>query len=239
MSRVQVVMDKRAADPQRFTDSVAIVVDLVFATSGIAIALERGAADIIPTLDIDGARAYASTLAPGSFILTGEQDGEVPTSFIAPWPCVLLEHNLAGKRIVYSTTNGTVALKRVAHSPLVLAFSLLNASAVARYVCAHHDGRDVIIVCAGSGPSFSLEDFYGAGCLVSLLLDNDPGFELSDAARAARFLHDGANDRACLEESYAGRMMSAMGLHADLAFCRQRDVFHRVPILRDGRISCP
>lgn len=225
------------AEPERLAGEIAIVVDIVFATTGIAIALERGARDVIPTVDPEAARRHAEHLPAGSCLLAGEQDGMPIPGFMAPWPHRLLQEDLMGKRLVYSTTNGTVALHLAAHADLVLAMSLVNGKAVADYTCAHHLGRDVVLVCAGSGPSFSLEDFYGAGYLVSLLVGSGIAYQLSDAARAALLLHEGAPSAEGVENTFAGRMMAAHGLSEDLRFCQRKSIFTAVPLFKDGRIT--
>jgi len=235
--RVHVLTNKMYADPARLSDVVAIVVDIIFATTGIAIALERGVTDIVPMLDPEAARMHASTLPPGSFVLAGEQDGAPIPGFTAPWPHLLLREDLSGKRLVYSTTNGTVALNAAARASLVLATSLVNAAAVVGYARARHEERDIILICAGSGTSFSLEDFYGAGYLAALFAESGTSFELSDAARAAQLLHNGAPARECVENTYAGRMMAAHGLSADLRFCCQKSIFQSVPVFANGRIT--
>jgi 2-phosphosulfolactate phosphatase len=237
MPSIHVITNKMHADPRRLTNAVAIVVDIVFATTGIAIALEHGASEVVPTLDPESARAYASTLLPDSFLLAGEQDGFPIPGFIEPWPHLLMRQELSGKQLVYSTTNGTVALKMVASASLVLATALVNGKAVVEYACQNHAGRDIVLICAGSGPSFSLEDFYGAGYLVSLLVESGIDFHLTDAARAARLLHDRAGVGECLEDTYAGRMMAAHGLSADLAFCGQKSIFSAVPVFHNDRIT--
>jgi 2-phosphosulfolactate phosphatase len=237
MPRLHVLTNKNQADPERLGEAIAIVVDVIFATTGIALALERGAADVVPTADPESARAQARTLAPHSFVLAGEQDGKAIPGFIEPWPSELMHADLAGKRIVYSTTNGTVALNLAARASLVLAAAPVNAKAVADYVYAQHRGRDVVLICAGSGPAFSLEDFYGAGCIASHLAAHGADFKLSDAANAARLLHDGAPANDCVADTYAGRMMAALGLGEDLQLCSQQSIFGAVPVFAGGRIT--
>ncbi len=237
MPKVHVLTHRMHADPNRLTTAVAVVVDIVFATTSIAVALERGACDVVPMIDAESARLFAGTLPPGSFVLAGEQGGSPLPGFTEPWPRVLLRRELSGKRLVYSTTNGTAALGMVASSSLVLAAALVNASAVARYVCAKHDDRDIVLICAGTGSAFSLEDFYGAGYFVSLLAESGIDFRLTDAARAAQLVHDRGGVIDCIQETYAGRKVAALGLSADLTLCGEKSIFSAVPVFRDGRIT--
>lgn len=234
MPRVHVLTHREQAEPERLAATVVLVVDIVFATSGIAIALERGAAEVIPTVDVETARRHAAALPSGETLLLGERDGAPIEGFLPPWPLALMSADLSGKHLVYSTTNGTVALRGAAAAGLTLAASLLNAQAVVQYARAHAAGRDIVVLCAGSGPSFSLEDFYGAGCLVAHLTRGGAAYAPSDAARASRLLYQGASARACLEDGYAGRVMRAQGLQADLEFCMRENALGTVPVFAGG-----
>jgi 2-phosphosulfolactate phosphatase len=94
----------------------------------------------------------------------------------------------------------------------------------------------LLLVCSGSVDAFNLEDFYGAGHLVSHFTRRDPGFELSDAALAARILHDGSEALECLSRSRVGRMMLERGLRNEVAYAARKDHLSVVPELRDGRL---
>ena len=117
--------------------------------------------------------------------------------FAHPTPLALTRSSaLAGKALIYSTTNGTVALAKSASASQVYAAALVNARAVVEHVQNQHPGDTVLLVCAGSMENFNLEDFYGAGHLVTALRGSAArAVELSDAALAAKKLHDGTQRR--------------------------------------------
>jgi 2-phosphosulfolactate phosphatase len=92
----------------------------------------------------------------------------------------------------------------------------------------------VLLVCSGSADNFNLEDFYGAGYLVSLFARYGTPRELSDAALAAQMLHDGADAFECLASSRVGRMMLSRGLEREVRFAARKSCFEVVPELRDG-----
>ncbi|HVA28928.1 MAG TPA: 2-phosphosulfolactate phosphatase [Candidatus Baltobacteraceae bacterium] len=236
MPRVHVLTNKTHTEPQRLVGVIAVVVDVIFATTAIALMLDRGASEIIPTLTPEVARDRARELQRGAYLLVGEQHGEVIPGFLEPWPTELCRIDLTRKTVLYSTTNGTVALNYAASAGLVLAAAPVNAAAVVEYIASHHDERNVVLICAGSGTAFSLEDFYGAGRLVSLLATSTRHFHLSDSANAARLLHENVESASCIEDTYAGRMMAAQDRREDLKFCGQRDVLNTVPVFSGGRI---
>ncbi len=236
MPRVHVLTNKNCARPERLRGAIVVVVDAIFATTGIAVMIERGATQIVPLADAGAALSAASEYRKDQVILVGEKDGEPIPGFLEPWPINLLARDLRGKTIIYSTTNGTIALTRAATASLVLASSPVNARAVADHIVRHHEDRNIVLLCAGSGSAFSLEDFYGAGCVTSQLAAFGKSFSLSDAAHAARLLHDNTPVRQCIFETYAGRMMTAQGRHEDLALVTRENAFDVIPIFADGRI---
>ena len=234
--KLHVLVKKEELDGQRLPGKVVVVLDVLFATTSIAAALAHGATEVIPTLDGDAARAVAAGLPAGSFVLAGEYGAETLPGFAHPTPLALLDLPLAGKALVYSTTNGTVAVHKAAGAARVYAAALSNGAAVAERVASRAEGETVLVVCSGSVDAFNLEDFYGAGHLVSLLSRIRPGWELSDAARAARMLHDGADAMACLSASRVGRMMGERGLVREVEWAARKDHLAVVPELRGGSL---
>src|SRR5213079_2437331 len=129
-------------------------------------ALAHGAREVLPVLDEGAARERARSLEAGSYVLSGELYANTLPGFAHPAPLALLEHGVRDKTVVYSTTNGTVAMTQAAGAARVYCGALLNARAVCEHVVARHPRDTVLIVCAGSANNFNLEDFYGAGALV-------------------------------------------------------------------------
>jgi 2-phosphosulfolactate phosphatase len=237
MAKIHVLVKKEELDRERLEGKVVVVIDVLFATSSVVTALAHGAIEVIPTLDGESARAEAAGRPPGSFVLAGELDASTLPGFAHPTPLSLVERGLAGKTLVYSTTNGTVALKKARGAARVYAAALLNGEAVADRIAGASRGETVLVVCAGSADALNLEDLYGAGHLVSLLLARGGGHELSDAALAARLLHERTDALDCLSRSRIGRLMRERGLEREVAFAAQKDLYAIVPELRDGRLT--
>lgn len=235
--RIHVLTAHAELDPRRLPGKVVVVLDVLFATTSIAAALAGGASDVLPAVDGDAARAAAAGMAPGSFVLAGEHAAVTLPGFDHPTPLALLGLPLRGRTLVYATTNGTVALLRAAPASHVYAASLANGEAVARRLAAHHREETVLVACAGSEGAFNLEDFLGAGHLVSHLVRSLPGARLSDAALAARLLADGTDALACLAASRVGRMMQERRLLAEVEWAARKDHLGVVPVLRGGRVT--
>ena len=234
MARIHVLLKKEELDAERLSGKVVIVLDVLFATTSIATALAHGAREVIPAVDGASALAEAGLRPPGSYVLAGELNAVTLDGFAAPTPVALLQQRVADKTVIFSTTNGTVALSRASEAERVYAAAVVNAEAVVDHVCALGD-RTVLIACAGSADRFNLEDFYGAGYLVSLFARRGVQ-EFTDAALAAQLLHERGDAYETLARSRVGQMMFQRGLEEEVRFAAQKSCFDAVPILEGGRI---
>ncbi|HYR26488.1 MAG TPA: 2-phosphosulfolactate phosphatase, partial [Aquabacterium sp.] len=218
---------------QRLDGKVVIVLDILFATTTIVAALDAGATAVVPALDGAAALALAERV-DGPRLLAGELYAETLDGFAPATPlAVLARLPVGGGHLIYATTNGTVALNRAQGAAQVYAASLLNAQAMVDHVARHHPDCTVLLVCSGSADRFNLEDFYGAGYLVSLLRQAGAR-DFTDAARAAELLHAGHDARACFEQARVGRRMLDKGLSDELDVAARKSISTVVPRLVDG-----
>lgn len=235
--KIHVLYRKEDLEGFRLAGKVVIVLDILFATSTIVSALANGATDVIPTLDEWGARAKVAELPENSFVASGELYAETIEGFVSPTPLALIAHGVSGRTLVYSTTNGTVALRHATGAAHVYAGAMLNAQAVVDHVRAQHPNDTVLIVCSGSACSVNLEDMVGAGCFVDLFaraLGGDE--ELSDAALAALHLYRSVDPFDALMRSRVGRMMQDRNLVHEVEFAARRSVLDVVPKLAGERL---
>jgi 2-phosphosulfolactate phosphatase len=235
--KVHVLYRKEELDHERLEGKVAIVLDVLFATSTIIAALAHGASEVIPTLDEAGARAEAQKHPEGSYVLAGELYAETLPGFASPTPLALMEEKIAGRKLIYSTTNGTVALRQSTGADHVYAAALLNGEAVVDRVLQLHPGKTILIVCSGSMGMVNLEDLYGAGYLVDLLsrgLDDNSDF--SDAALAVRSLYRSEDPADCLLRARVGRMMIERNLAHEVHYAAGLSKLEAVPLLKGGRL---
>ena len=223
---------KEELDSVRVPGKVVVVLDILFATTTMVTALAHGAKEIVPVLDESAARACAADF-PGC-VLAGELYAETLPGFAHPAPLALLAHGVEGKSVVYSTTNGTVAMTQAAGAARVYCGALLNARALVEHILARHERETILIVCSGSGNNFNFEDFYGAGYFVECLRQHVRDF--SDAAKAALALYRHAKGPEALLDCRVGRMMAARGLAHEVEFASRRDALPVVAALEDGRV---
>ncbi len=205
---------------------LAVVIDVLRATSTITQALASGYERVLCCTDIEDAQALAAENAPA--VLGGERKcapipgfdfGNSPREYVgAP----------AAPTLVLSTTNGTRLLVTAAeHAERVLVASLLNLEALIEAVRA--SGADELdILCAGSRGELCLDDAYVAG-RISEQLDGDH----TDSAMAAiRLARSFASAEDGLRVSQSARNIVAAGLEEDIAFCARESTLSVVPRLK-------
>lgn len=234
--KIHVLLKKEELDAQRLPGKTVVVLDILFATSSIVAAMAHGAAEVIPKLDGAAAQAEAARHPAGTCVLSGELNADTLPGFVHPTPLALLAENLEGKSLIYSTTNGTVAVNKSREADHVYAAALLNGEAVVKHIAQHHGDETVLIVCSGSADNFNLEDFYGAGYLASLFARQGQEHEFTDAALAAMLLHEKCEAGECLRRARVGRMMLERRLDREVDFAAQKNLYTVVPKLDGNRL---
>ena len=143
---------------------VAVVIDVLRATTTMIHALAAGCDAIIPCGEIDEARRVAEGLPPGSALLAGERQGVPIEGFDlgnSPGDCT--PAICSGRTMVMTTTNGTRAILASLEAERVLIAAFVNQSATVEALKV--DGRPIHLVCAGTDGSISLEDSMFAGAI--------------------------------------------------------------------------
>lgn len=76
MKKVHVILRKEDISEGKLRESskVAVVLDILLATTTITAALSEGAAEVIPVLDVTEGMNVAAGMKPETFVLAGEAD---------------------------------------------------------------------------------------------------------------------------------------------------------------------
>jgi 2-phosphosulfolactate phosphatase len=226
--------------PSELQGRVAVVVDVLRATSTIVTALANGARSIYPVGSIDAAVRLAQNIGRDQVLLCGERRGLPIDGFdLGNSPREFTAERVAGKALVMTTTNGTPALLATTSARSTLVASFLNLGAILAALAAQE--LPVTVVCAGREKRFSLDDAVCAGAVVlGGAREIEPGRNLPDTAFTAALL---ARDRlddlpGLFRGTAAGRQLVDVGLGEDLEYCAQLDRYDIVPRFHDGQISC-
>lgn len=225
--------------PDEMSGRTVVVIDILRATTTIAHGLAAGARRVIACAELNAARELAKSFPAGEALLGGERDGLPPEGFdLGNSPADYTPEKVAGKTIVFTTTNGTQAMLRCDRAQRVYLGAFVNLSAICGAL-AECDNVDLL--CAGTNGQITHEDVLFAGAVVEKLTGDDsaPHVELNDSARLAqdswRALGAKFADPRLLTEallqSHGGRNVSALGLQDDIVTAAQIDRFEVVPVL--------
>lgn len=229
------------AGTEELSGRTAVVIDVLRATTTIVHALAAGAQAVLPCAEVEQARQIAQRLG-GEALLAGERGGlPIPGFDLGNSPREFTPARVAGKTIVFTTTNGTRALLRSANATRILLAAFVNFSAVCRELAGH---EQVAIVCAGTDGEVTREDVLLAGALVDDLTRGEPpgpagrrtAWQLNDQAEiaadawrtAVRLLTDRPLGLA-LRLSRGGRNLIEIGQENDIDLAAQIDRFDLVP----------
>ena len=239
MNKLETLFTPEEIKNTELAGKLVVIIDVLRASSTIVTALANGCRGLIPILSPDKAKKKAQEFQNERVLLGGEREGIKIEGFdLGNSPREYKRELAKGKTIIFSTTNGVKTLEMVKGAHRIIIGSFLNLQAVCDY-CTNYKG-DISIICAGRKGKFSLEDTACAGMMINSLKDVFPGdHQEIDANLTAQLLYVkfGNNILEILRKSQHGRYLESIGLGEDLKFCSQMDLFHIVPIFRDGIIS--
>jgi 2-phosphosulfolactate phosphatase len=229
-----------AAAAARQPPPLAIVIDVLRATSTIVTALEHGAAAVVPVQEPEEALSYQRRLGRERTRLGGERETKVIPGFdLDNSPASYSSEAVNGKTIIFTTTNGTRALLEAARGTSeVLCAALLNRAAIAMAVAARDD-EEALLVCAGSEGAVAFEDVLCAGAIVDALQQLERHLLITDAARIALTVWQAYGSRitTAMASSAHAKALVRAGLSADVAACARLDALTTVPRFADGLIT--
>lgn len=222
-ARFTVVIDIAMTRANLSSSDLAVVVDVLRATSTITAAVAGGYRSVLCAATIDQARALRAT----GRVLAGEQHCVTPGGFDqgnSPADAA----RPRGDELILATTNGApTILAAAANAPCVLIGCLLNLAAVVREI---HNRLDpscatIQLVCSGTNGRVALEDVYLAGRLSALLSGPRTDAALVAEALALTF----TEPYEALNASEDAVVLRSVGLADDIAYCARESVLELVP----------
>ncbi|TWT83952.1 putative 2-phosphosulfolactate phosphatase [Planctomycetes bacterium CA13] len=215
---------------------IAIVIDILRASSVITTSLANGANQVITTSQVDEARALACEL-PQKPLLCGERGCVVIEGFdLGNSPADYRAEVVTRQDLVLTTTNGTQAIEVASAAKEVWIGSFLNLSVIVRSVPCN---ARIAFICAGTDGSITMEDVLFAGAAVTQL-EKRYSAQVDDGSRIAKQLWQSwfGPDRLPnpkelaekLNESRGGRNLIRLGYEADIQWCAKIDSAPIVPV---------
>jgi 2-phosphosulfolactate phosphatase len=214
----------------RNPDAIAVITDILRASSAIVTAFENGVERIIPVGTLEEARAYKEK----GFMVAAERDGIVRDfADFGNSPFNFTREMVSGKQIVYSTTNGTQAIHTASGCYRVMIGAYLNFAALSERL--NKQDRDVIILCAGWKNKFNLEDSLYAGALSEQLLSGGNYVTSCDSTLASIDLWQQAKGDllSYIDKAAQRERLRKNKLDDVIDYCHSFDTTRMIPVL-DG-----
>jgi len=181
-----------AKDVPEITSDIAVVIDVLRATTTISWALKNGADAVQVFADLDLLKESAMKWQAEKRLMLGERGGKKIEGFdLGNSPLSVTKKVVNGKRLFMSTTNGTKSLQKVQNAKYLFAMGLPNRKAVAEKIISLKS-ENILILGSGWEGTYSLEDSLAAGALASYL-EKNCDFEINvmnDELQAALALWD-------------------------------------------------
>ena len=210
-------------------DKTVVVVDILRATSCMTTAFAHGIDSITPFAKLEDCLSMKSK----GFFTAGERDGKKVDGFdLGNSPFEYMSESLRGRKIAFTTTNGTQAIDKSKAAKEVIIGSFLNLSSVVRHLL--FGKNNILIVCAGWKGKVNLEDTLFAGAVVDKLKDFiEPDCDAPIIAQ--RLYHQAKDDMVkYLSTSSHVKRLAKLNIHKDIEFCLTPDQYQVVPTLKDG-----
>ena len=239
--RIDVFLGLAEITPAETTGRVVAVIDVLRASTTIAVALANGARAVIPFESSEDAALRAKSFDRSEVKLAGERRMHIVPGFdLGNSPGQFTPEVVDGKTVLFATTNGTRALVGVQGARDVVVAAYVNFTAVTALLrSAVRGGTDVSIICAGQERHFSLEDAACAGRYVRMVTRALADVARNDAAHACTLIerHYKDNRERVFADSTHGRALVEAGFAADLTVAAEVDTYPVVPFYRDRQIT--
>lgn len=221
--------------PGSLRGGIAVVVDVLRASTTIVHALAAGCRAVIPCGEVEEATRVAAGFPVGSSLLAGEREGLPIQGFdLGNSPGSFTSEVCRDRTLVMTTTNGTRAILASLDAARVVVAAFVNLKATLQLL--QTNGRPVHIICAGTDGQISLEDALLAGAMVESLEDRGYSLANDEAEMAATLWYDtdyrivekGDPLTTFLAVGRGGRRVLELGYEADLDAAARIDHFDLV-----------
>ena len=232
------------SEATRRPSPVAVLIDVIRASTTIVTLLDRGATELALVRQEDLPRLDAIRARVGDALVCAEDPSGVKAAVadLSPSPAALRDLDLRGRRVIFCTTNGTLAatLLRQAGVEHVLVGCMRNGAAVMAeaVALAHRLDRSVSLVCAGRNGCRipAIDDVY---CAATLMRHGEAvakaagiGVTLLESATIARHASAAfAGTREAFDQSMSAAVVRRVGAPDDVAYCGDENVTRCVPLV--------
>jgi len=213
------------------SDRTVVIVDILRATSCMTTAFAHGIESITPFANLEACKAMKQK----GYYIAGERNGEKVDGFdLGNSPFEYMNAELKGKKIAFTTTNGTQAIAKSEGAREIVIGSFLNLQAVVNHLTTSEN--NILILCAGWKGKVNLEDSLYAGAIIEQL-GAVVHLECDSPLMVRSLYESGKGDLiAFLKNSSHVQRLNRLNIEKDIAFCLTPDQYDIVPTLVDGTL---
>lgn len=161
-------------------DSIVVIVDVFRATTSICTAFLNGAKSVRTVATIKEAMQWKEK---GVLVAAERNTLKCDFADFGNSPFDFTPEKVRGREIVFTTTNGTMAVETAKSADEIIIAAFSNFDVVAKY-CLEKN-KNITILCSGWNNRFCIEDTLFAGALVEKLLEAENYSNKSDAVAVA------------------------------------------------------
>ncbi|MCL4320390.1 MAG: 2-phosphosulfolactate phosphatase [Candidatus Thermoplasmatota archaeon] len=201
----------------QFSKNPKILIDIYRSTTTMPLMLKKGASKIIPVSSVSVAKKMKNEYP--DYIIAGERYGfKVPGFQMSNSPYEVMNTDLDGKTIIFTSTNGTKVLNKIKDSEVIFICSYANVFATLPFL---KNFSVIEAVLSGRPDGYADEDYY-FGMFVKTYLET--GKDQFDYY---------------IEQTRKGqgtKRLSMIGGKKDVELCLQRDLVPFPVIFQNGEI---
>lgn len=239
LNKTDVFFSAQSFNDEMVRAKVAVVIDVLRATSTIVTAIANGSKGVIPVRSMGDASQIAAKIGSTHFLLCGEKDGVKIEDFdLGNSPFEYSTEVVKDKTIILTTTNGTLAIQKSLLASHIYIASFLNVGSLLKQLRTQHADDEIVLVCSGWKGRISIEDTLCAGYIIHELYGDVLNEDLPDGAKVALASYCECKDNlegALAKSNHAKRLKNIIDTD-DIAYCSQIDIFDVLPTLKDGII---
>ncbi|WP_247232917.1 2-phosphosulfolactate phosphatase [Telluribacter sp. SYSU D00476] len=232
MKQLDVCLTPDLLHLHKLDNCIVVVADIFRATSCMVTGLAYGVKSITPVATIEECKL----LQDKGYIAAAERNAQMVEGFdLGNSPFSFMNERFIGANIAMTTTNGTLSIAKarpVAVKVLVGAF--LNLGALANHL--RSEPYDILVLCAGWKGRPNLEDTLFAGALAEALKEEYMIMEDSTIMAQRMYQQGRDNLLSCVSNSSHVRRLHRLGIHKDIAYSLQTDLYDVVPVLRGNSL---
>lgn len=236
--KIDLFLSRREIQPDVIKERLAVIIDVLRASTSIITALANGCEGIIPTSEIEEAKRIAKKFSPHSVLLAGERNEmPIPGFDLSNSPLEYTANRVAGKKIIFTSNNGSKLFDYISFAQKTVVAGFVNVTMLSDFIVQNRS--DIVILCAGKNEQFGMEDAVCGGMIIDKIANaTTSSLILNDGAMAAQTLYQchARNITAMLYQTSHGKRLIELGHHEDITTCGQIDSVEIIPILSQNKL---